>query len=108
MQNAHTWNAFGAWIGRSALCLRTARDAPLVFGLSAGTLLPIRKGRGAIIRVVTGRLLVTEATIVKEFDLRAGDRYTIQSAGRVLAEAIGPAQIAIDGATRILMETYTC
>ena len=122
------WSAISSWTGsrwprpqgslgvrglrgarnlRSVLTLRLAapRNAPPTFTLVDGALLSIQGGQGTCVAVVHGRLLISETAQLREVDLIAGSRYPLQSDGRVLIEAIGPAEIAIHGAGKIVLET---
>lgn len=66
-----------------------------VHRLLAGQLLQWRAPAGSRLACLRGRMLVSQEGVAEDFDLKAGDALAMTRAGRVLAEAIGDAEMAV-------------
>lgn len=64
--------------------------------LETGRLAAWRGRRGERLRVLRGRLLVTQEGMAGDFDLGSGDSLALEGEGRVVAEALAPSAWAIE------------
>lgn len=66
-----------------------------VHRLLSGQLLQWRAQAGTRLLCRSGRALVTQEGVAQDFDLKTGDSLDLPSDGRVLAEAVGDAEMEI-------------
>jgi hypothetical protein len=76
--------------------------------LSAGTLLCIRDGRGALVRVHRGTVVLTHERDAEDHVIRSGEAFVVQRGGKTVVTAAAEAALVLDDApaSRIELKKY--